>query len=29
MREIVDAVQFARESPEPDPATAMEYIYEE
>lgn len=28
-REIVDAVQFARESPEPDPATAMDYIYEE
>jgi TPP-dependent pyruvate/acetoin dehydrogenase alpha subunit len=26
-QEIVDAVQFARESPEPDPATAMEYIY--
>jgi pyruvate dehydrogenase E1 component alpha subunit len=26
-QEIVDAVQFARESPQPDPATAMDYIY--
>ena len=26
-REIEAAVQFARESPEPDPATAMDYIY--
>jgi len=26
-QEIADAVQFARESPVPDPATAMEYIY--
>ena len=26
-QEIVDAVQFARESPEPDPSTAFEYIY--
>ena len=24
---IVDAVEFARQSPEPDPATAMDYIY--
>lgn len=27
--EMVDAVRFARESPEPDPATAMDYIYAE
>jgi len=26
-QEIVDAVEFARRSPEPDPATAMDYIY--
>ena len=26
-QEIVDAVQFARDSPQPDPATAMDYIY--
>jgi pyruvate dehydrogenase E1 component alpha subunit len=26
-REIVDAVQFAKDSPAPDPATAMDYIY--
>ena len=26
-REIEEAVQFAKESPEPDPATAMDYIY--
>lgn len=26
-QEIADAVKFAMESPEPDPATAMEYIY--
>lgn len=26
-QEIADAVQFARESPVPDPATAMDYIY--
>jgi TPP-dependent pyruvate/acetoin dehydrogenase alpha subunit len=26
-QEIADAVRFARESPEPDPATAMDYIY--
>ncbi len=26
-QEIVGAVQFARESPEPDPATATEYVY--
>jgi len=26
-REIVDAVQFAKASPSPDPATAMHYIY--
>jgi pyruvate dehydrogenase E1 component alpha subunit len=28
-REMADAVQFAKESPDPDPATAMEYIYAE
>ncbi len=28
-REIADAVQFAKESPQPDPATAMDYIYAE
>ncbi|MGQ9502350.1 MAG: thiamine pyrophosphate-dependent dehydrogenase E1 component subunit alpha [Anaerolineae bacterium] len=26
-REIADAVKFAQESPQPDPATAMDYIY--
>jgi pyruvate dehydrogenase E1 component alpha subunit len=26
-QEIVDAVQFAKDSPQPDPATAMDYIY--
>jgi TPP-dependent pyruvate/acetoin dehydrogenase alpha subunit len=26
-QEIEEAVQFARQSPEPDPATAMDYIY--
>ena len=26
-RELVDAVIFARESPQPDPATALDYIY--
>ena len=26
-REIEDAVRFARESPDPDPATAMDFIY--
>lgn len=26
-QEIADAVQYARQSPEPDPSTAMEYIY--
>ncbi len=26
-QEMVEAVQFARQSPEPDPATAMDYIY--
>jgi TPP-dependent pyruvate/acetoin dehydrogenase alpha subunit len=26
-QEIVDAVEFARQSPEPDPATALDYIY--
>ncbi|MDI7277783.1 MAG: thiamine pyrophosphate-dependent dehydrogenase E1 component subunit alpha [Anaerolineae bacterium] len=26
-RELAEAVQFARASPEPDPATAMDYIY--
>ncbi len=26
-QEMVDAVQFAKDSPAPDPATAMEYIY--
>ena len=26
-QEIDEAVQFALESPEPDPATAMDYIY--
>lgn len=26
-KEMVDAVTFAKESPEPDPATAMNYIY--
>ena len=25
--EIADAVRFAKESPEPDPDTAMDYIY--
>lgn len=25
--EIADAIQFAKDSPEPDPSTAMEYIY--
>ena len=25
--EIAEAVAFARESPEPDPSTAMDYIY--
>ncbi len=28
-QEIVDAVQFAKESPEPDPRTAMDYIYKD
>ena len=28
-QEIVDAVRFAKESPEPDPGTAMDYIYAE
>ncbi|KKK54142.1 hypothetical protein LCGC14_3087720, partial [marine sediment metagenome] len=28
-QEIVDAVQFAKESPEPDPRTAMYYIYKD
>ena len=26
-REMAQAVEFARQSPEPDPATAMDYIY--
>jgi TPP-dependent pyruvate/acetoin dehydrogenase alpha subunit len=26
-QEMRDAVEFARESPQPDPATAMDYIY--
>ncbi len=26
-QEIIDAVEFARQSPEPEPATAMDYIY--
>jgi TPP-dependent pyruvate/acetoin dehydrogenase alpha subunit len=26
-QEMVDAVKFARESPQPDPSTAMDYIY--
>jgi TPP-dependent pyruvate/acetoin dehydrogenase alpha subunit len=26
-KEMVDAVQFAKDSPQPDPATAMDYIY--
>ncbi|MBW1738292.1 MAG: thiamine pyrophosphate-dependent dehydrogenase E1 component subunit alpha [Deltaproteobacteria bacterium] len=26
-RQITDAVQFAKESPQPDPSTAMDYIY--
>ncbi len=26
-QEIADAVKFAQESPQPDPATAMDYIY--
>jgi len=26
-QEMVDAVQFAKDSPEPDPATALDYIY--
>jgi pyruvate dehydrogenase E1 component alpha subunit len=26
-QEIVDAVQFAKDSPMPDPATALDYIY--
>lgn len=26
-QEIADAVEFARQSPEPDPSTAMDYIY--
>jgi pyruvate dehydrogenase E1 component alpha subunit len=26
-QEMVDAVQFAKDSPVPDPATAMDYIY--
>jgi pyruvate dehydrogenase E1 component alpha subunit len=26
-QEMIDAVQFAKDSPAPDPATAMEYIY--
>jgi TPP-dependent pyruvate/acetoin dehydrogenase alpha subunit len=26
-QQMVEAVQFARESPEPDPATALDYIY--
>ena len=26
-KEMADAVRFARESPQPDPATAMDYIY--
>lgn len=26
-REIAEAVEFAKRSPDPDPATAMEYIY--
>jgi TPP-dependent pyruvate/acetoin dehydrogenase alpha subunit len=26
-KEIADAVQFAKDSPAPDPATAMDYIY--
>ncbi|RPJ50300.1 MAG: thiamine pyrophosphate-dependent dehydrogenase E1 component subunit alpha [Chloroflexi bacterium] len=28
-QELVDAVQFAKDSPVPDPATAMDYIYAE
>jgi TPP-dependent pyruvate/acetoin dehydrogenase alpha subunit len=28
-QEIVDAVQFAKESPEPEPSTAMDYIYKD
>jgi pyruvate dehydrogenase E1 component alpha subunit len=26
-QEMIDAVQFAKDSPAPDPATAMDYIY--
>ena len=26
-QELIDAVEFAKSSPVPDPATAMEYIY--
>ena len=26
-QEIVEAVEFAKQSPEPDPSTAMDYIY--
>ncbi len=26
-QEIAEAVQFAKDSPAPDPATAMDYIY--
>ena len=26
-QELVDAVEFAKNSPLPDPATAMDYIY--
>jgi len=26
-QELVEAVQFAKDSPMPDPATAMDYIY--
>ncbi|GAB4538962.1 MAG: pyruvate dehydrogenase (acetyl-transferring) E1 component subunit alpha [Anaerolineae bacterium] len=26
-QEMIDAVQFARQSPQPDPATALDYIY--
>ena len=26
-QELLDAVQFAKQSPSPDPATALDYIY--
>jgi TPP-dependent pyruvate/acetoin dehydrogenase alpha subunit len=26
-QEMVEAIRFAQESPQPDPATAMDYIY--